>query len=132
MGRTKFRQSWFSKDHRLAARVVELCSHLDRPAVAQVGCGVCWEQEIRQEPAEAFEAAVELAASTDTDPADPVVVERILEGDFRLPANRAERVLVVEGWLQRGRSLAQLATSTGWNLERYLPTARARLSAVAS
>ena len=53
--------------------------------------------------------------SDSTDALDPVVVERILAGDWRLSANRAERLEVVRRW--RG-SLAELEARTGWNCHR--------------
>ena len=55
--------------------------------------------------------------SETTDAPDPVVVERILAGDWRLAANRAERLAVVARWTG---SLAQLEKLTGWNIARDL------------
>lgn len=46
---------------------------------------------------------------------DPVVVERILAGDWRLKATPAERAEVVERWTG---SLNQLEGLTGWNCAR--------------
>jgi hypothetical protein len=46
---------------------------------------------------------------------DPVVVERILAGDWRLSANRAERAEVVRRWTG---SLNELERRTGWNVAR--------------
>lgn len=50
---------------------------------------------------------------------DPVVVERILGGDFKVPATRPDRVEVVRRWAAAGRSLSELARVTGWKPERY-------------
>jgi hypothetical protein len=47
---------------------------------------------------------------------DPVVVERILSGDFRLKATAAERAEVVARWTG---SRAVLGRETGWNIDRY-------------
>lgn len=46
---------------------------------------------------------------------DPVVVERILAGDWRLPATRAERAEVIRRW---SGSLNELARLTHWNVAR--------------
>lgn len=56
------------------------------------------------------------AVGTDDDLPDPVVVERILSGDWRLKATSAERAEVVARWTG---SLADLARLTGWKVERY-------------
>lgn len=48
---------------------------------------------------------------------DPVVVQRILDGDWRLKANPAERAMVVRRWTG---SAADLARLTGWKVERYV------------
>lgn len=53
------------------------------------------------------------------DDVDEVVVERILAGEWRLRATRAEKVEVVAQWREAGRSLAYLAAVTGWKPERY-------------
>jgi hypothetical protein len=53
---------------------------------------------------------------------DWVVVERILLGD-RAPATTAERRAVVARWPDTGRPYADLARLTGWNVDRYHPTA---------
>ena len=52
----------------------------------------------------------------DGDEVDPVVVERILSGDWRLKATSAERAEVVARWTG---SLNDLARLTGWKVERY-------------
>lgn len=49
---------------------------------------------------------------------DPVVIERILDGDWRLAATPAERTEVVARWTG---SLNELARLTGWKVERYRP-----------
>ena len=57
-----------------------------------------------------------LAPGSDTtDAVDPVVVERILAGDWRLRANRAERAEVIRRW---SGSLNELERLTGWNVWR--------------
>jgi hypothetical protein len=59
-----------------------------------------------------------LARPTDaTVDLDPVVVERILAGDWRLSANRAERAEVVRRWTG---SLNELERLTSWNTARDL------------
>lgn len=50
---------------------------------------------------------------------DPVVVERVLAGDWRLPSTREERTEVARRWATSGRPLAQLERLTGWKPERY-------------
>lgn len=49
---------------------------------------------------------------------DPVVIQRILAGDFTLAAHatRAERIAVVAGWTG---TLAHLERGTRWNVNRY-------------
>lgn len=47
---------------------------------------------------------------------DPVVVTRILAGDWRLPCTAAEKAAVVAAWDGSHYRLAQL---TGWKVERY-------------
>lgn len=53
---------------------------------------------------------------------DPVVVERILGGDFTLAATttKAEKVEVVAWWRELGRSLNELERETGWEPRKYL------------
>lgn len=53
---------------------------------------------------------------------DPVVIERILAGDWNLAthANPAERREVVNQWTERELSLAELGRLTGWKTERYV------------
>lgn len=51
---------------------------------------------------------------------DPVVVERILAGDWRLKAARAERLQVIAAWRAAGGSLNELERHTGWNCRRDL------------
>lgn len=50
---------------------------------------------------------------------DPVVVERILCGDYRLASNRAERTEVCRRWIALGWSTTELKKATGWKVERY-------------
>lgn len=56
---------------------------------------------------------------------DQSVVDRILAGDYRLPATKTERAAVVRRWLADGRSLNELERATGWNARRYRPTDQA-------
>lgn len=51
----------------------------------------------------------------DPDAVDPMVVERILAGDWRLPATHAERLAVAERWPGPRNELDRL---TGWNTRR--------------
>jgi hypothetical protein len=51
---------------------------------------------------------------------DPVVVERILAGAWRLKATSPERREVVRAWRQQGRSVNELGRLTGWKVERYV------------
>lgn len=52
----------------------------------------------------------------DPESIDPVVIERILAGDWKLPANRAERGEVCRRWTGSQNDLARY---TGWKVERY-------------
>ncbi|GAA1138609.1 hypothetical protein [Nocardioides aquiterrae] len=56
---------------------------------------------------------------TTVDEVDEVAVQRILSGEWRGPANRAERVEVIRRWTARGGSLNELARRTGWKTDRY-------------
>lgn len=68
----------------------------------------------------AFRAAHPVADhELDDGEVDPVVVQRILDGDWNLRANKAEKVAVTEAWLQSGRATNELARLTGWKTERY-------------
>lgn len=58
-------------------------------------------------------------APDDPTTVDEVAVQRILDGDTSVPANRAERVEVVARWRAAGRPLRQLELLTGWKTERY-------------
>jgi len=51
---------------------------------------------------------------------DDVAVNRILSGDWRYPANEAERREVCRMWRDSGRPLAELERLTGWNVHRYI------------
>lgn len=53
------------------------------------------------------------------DVVDEVAVHRILSGDWKAKANKAERIEVVRRWLASGRSVNELARLTGWKVERY-------------
>lgn len=50
---------------------------------------------------------------------DPMVVERILGGDWKLKATRAEKEAVCAQWARWGYSFRQLNLLTGWKPERY-------------
>lgn len=52
---------------------------------------------------------------------DPVVVHRVLGGDFALARSttKAEKVAIVAGWRDSGRPLTQLEKATGWQAYRY-------------
>lgn len=50
---------------------------------------------------------------------DEVVVERILNGDWRLFANPSERTEVCRRWVEAGRAMNELRRLTGWKTERY-------------
>lgn len=58
-------------------------------------------------------------AADAADEPDPVVVERILAGDWRLTCTPAEKAAVCEEWARRGGSLTELGRLTGWNVWRY-------------
>lgn len=64
--------------------------------------------------------STEPAPCVSVDAADPVVVRRILDGDWRLTANHAERGEVLTQWRDAGRSLADLERLTGWNTSRIV------------
>lgn len=61
---------------------------------------------------------------------DPVVVERILGGEWRLRCNRPERDEVIRRWLEQGHSQNYLARMTGWNVPRDLRRVRGPLDAL--
>lgn len=58
----------------------------------------------------------EQPATHDIDSPDPVVVQRILAGDWRLRATAAERREVIYKWPGSDYQLEEL---TGWNIARY-------------
>lgn len=55
---------------------------------------------------------------------DPVAVQRILDGEWHLPATPGERTEVIRGWVERGGSLNQLNRLVPWKLDRYWHTTR--------
>lgn len=57
-------------------------------------------------------------ADTDTY-VDPVVVRRILEGDYRLICTPAEKAAVAAAWDESGQSLNELERHTHWRISRY-------------
>lgn len=56
---------------------------------------------------------------TTVEEVDEVAVRRILNGDWRYPANRPERVAVIHRWIADGGTLNELARRTGWKTDRY-------------
>jgi DNA-binding phage protein len=62
-------------------------------------------------------------AEPDPDYLDPILVERIIAGDFALlafvPDGDTARREVCRAWWQSGRSLADLGRRTGWQPNRY-------------
>lgn len=66
-------------------------------------------------PLEAPDMGASVISPTDV---DRVVVERILAGEWRLPANRAERAVVIQSAAERGVPLNELERRTGWNVWR--------------
>lgn len=51
---------------------------------------------------------------------DPVVIDRVMTGEWRLPTTREERAEVIRRWREEDRgSLQELARRTGWKPERY-------------
>lgn len=54
------------------------------------------------------------------DSVDPVVVQRIVGGDFNVPANRAERYAVITQWISDGGSTGELIRRTGWSVHRLM------------
>ncbi|WP_235738969.1 hypothetical protein [Nocardioides alcanivorans] len=49
---------------------------------------------------------------------DPVAVERVLAGDWRLKVTREDRVEVLRRWKAAGVSLSEVERRTGWNVWR--------------
>lgn len=49
---------------------------------------------------------------------DPVVIDRICSGDWRLSANLAERIAVLERWQAAGLADNEVERRTGWNVAR--------------
>lgn len=54
---------------------------------------------------------------------DPVVVQRILNGDWQVPTTPAERTEVIHRWQAAGVSNGEIARRTGWNVWRLLRSA---------
>lgn len=63
------------------------------------------------------------ASSVSPADVDPVVVERILAGEWRLPATRAERLEVIRRAVAAGRSQNWVERQTNWNVNRILKEA---------
>lgn len=111
-GRPKGRKTtpWFSDRHPLAKTVRASCDHRGRPKVGGVGCGPCWEQVIRQN-------AIDVAP--DEHGTDEARIQRVLDGEYHLDVNPAEKTEVSRRWAASGRSLADLSRLTGWREGRY-------------
>ena len=58
--------------------------------------------------------------TADLEPVDQNVIERILAGEWRLPASPLERIEVARQWAADGGSVNELARRTGWKVDRYL------------
>jgi ParB family chromosome partitioning protein len=102
----------FDGTHPLIAQVSRICGHTTRPKLGNTGCcGECWEAVIR---ADALGDAMPPAEF------DEVVVEHLVNGNTNVHASPCDRVEVVRRWLAAGRSLTELATRTGWKVERYV------------
>jgi DNA-binding XRE family transcriptional regulator len=82
---------------------------IDNPAAKPLG--------VRRQPSRA-------KASTEPGLVDPAVVLRILEGDYHLPANAAERTEVARRWVAADRTLFDLQARTGWRrIDRHFQLA---------
>lgn len=55
-----------------------------------------------------------------TNAADPIVVARIMSGEWRMKANPAERIEVITRWIELGYSQNEIGRRTGWNVDRDL------------
>lgn len=68
------------------------------------------------------EASTDVDGSRRHEEPDPVVVQRVLEGDWSLAAeaNPAERSAIVAQWTARELPLNQLEQRTGWRVHRYI------------
>lgn len=64
--------------------------------------------------------------TANAEPPDPVVIARILNGEWHLPATPTERIEVIRAWVEDGGAVNQLARQTGWKVERYLTASRIR------
>lgn len=74
-----------------------------------------WDDDLIDDPTAVPAEAYRPVRSQGT-PADEVVVHRILNGEWRLPCSRADKVAVVAAWTG---SLNELSRRTGWKSDRY-------------
>lgn len=51
---------------------------------------------------------------------DPMVVDRVLGGEWQIKTSKAEKVEVIARWAANGGSLVGLERLTGWNVHRYV------------
>lgn len=72
-----------------------------------------------EQPGSCAQEHVDKAVPRTLETADPVVVQRILSGEWKLPSNPAERTEVCRRWVTNGGSTFALAKITGWRVERY-------------
>jgi ParB family chromosome partitioning protein len=100
--------AWFSPQHRLAPVVRRACTHrgtTNAGVVGESGCGPCWEQAIRDEPASQ-------PASQPADFDEAVVIRR-LNGDHAVRTRNADRIEIVRRAQLRGMSLLEIERVTG-------------------
>jgi hypothetical protein len=60
-----------------------------------------------------------LKKAPDPDKVDHAVVERVINGDWKLRARPSERTEICRRWVASERPLAELARLTGWAPHRY-------------
>lgn len=89
-------------------------SEITRQRAARAGYHAPLAWDDIDDPAETPDASPE--PPRDHDDVDHAVVTRILAGEWRLPATRAEKEAVVAAWRGGYNDLERL---TGWNLDRY-------------
>ena len=58
--------------------------------------------------------------TADLEPVDQNVIDRILNGEWRLPASPLERVEIARLWVADGGAVNELSRRTGWKVDRYL------------
>lgn len=119
VGRPKGRKTTphFGDKHPLASEARRRCKHVGRPKVGAVACGPCWEETIRIDAGQVAPTAIPVQ-ETETK-FDPVTVEAILGGSYKMRCTPADKAEVARRWYAAGRSLAQLGRLTGWKGDRY-------------